>query len=175
MLANKFITQKSVSRWVFILVSLVVGCSSGGPTRLFEGFESYQSPGLVRGLLAKVVNENQWEEHSKNFDPVPPDKRPPYKFLTMSGPYQSLGISGQLELTFYNSRLMEVRFTTTKGSEYLDLLRAHSKVPRKATEEIVLDRHTKFRFDTNSDGTVRFSWFDAKLWSEWLKWAYAYG
>lgn len=175
MLINRCFRRAAQAFCISALAATLVGCSFSGPTRLFDGFESYQSPDTARRLLAKVVNESQWTEHSKNFDPIPPDKRPAYKFLSMSGPYQSLGIAGQLELTFYNNHLMAVQFTTTKGKEYLDLLRRRSKVPSKPSEEIVLDRHTKFRFDANSDGTVRFSWFDAKLWAEWMKWAYAYG
>jgi hypothetical protein len=170
---DKPIPKKSIS--LVMLVALVIGCSSSGPTRLFENFKSYQSPDVVRAMLVKTPGENHWEEQTKSFDPIPPDKRPAYRFLTISGPYRSLGISGKLETTFYDGRLMAVRFTTTKGTEYLDLMRARSSVPTRATEEIVLDRHTKVRFDTNADGTVRFSWFDAKLWADWLKWAYAYG
>ena len=84
-------------------------------------------------------------------------------------------MDGQLELTFYNNRLMAAQFTTLKGQEYLDALRERNRVPGRSGEEIVLDHHTKLRFDSSSDGNVRFSWIDAKLWAEWMKWAYAHG
>jgi hypothetical protein len=165
---------KWVSGWGLLLFFITLGCSSKGGTRLFEDFQSYQTPESVRSSLAKGDHRTEWKEESKSFNPSPPDKRPPYSFTYMMGPYESLGVQGELKFTFYNNRLMEVQFSTMRGREYLEALRQHFTVPAGPSKEIVIYRQTKFRFDVGQDGIYHFIWFDAYLQAEWLKWAYAY-
>lgn len=167
--------RSKVGLGITLLFCLVFGCSSKGPTHLFESFDSYQKPEYVRDLLVRTNKKTEWREESKRFSPTPPDVRPPYNFIYMTGPYESWEMPGQLKLTFYNERLMEVQFSTAKGHEYLETLRQHSKVPLGPAQEIVVDRHTRFRFDADPDGTYRFTWYDSNLEGEWRSWTYKFG
>ena len=89
----------------------------------------------------------------------------------MSGPFRLSGIDGRLKLTFYNDRLMSTEFSTASGQEFLAKLRERGgKVPADARKEVIVDRHTRLRYDIDPDGTYRFSWTDAKLEDEWLEW-----
>ena len=174
MQTTKYSNSKTIFASSVFLLSTVMGCANMGSTKLFAEFNSYQSPDAVRAVLAKTDKREPWTEDSKSFSPVPPDKRPAYHFIYMSGPYESMGISGRLKLTFYNDRLMEAQFSTSSGRVYLNALSGHSTMPQRSAEEIVVDHRTRFRFDIDSNGDYRFTWYDPKLESEWLKWASAY-
>jgi hypothetical protein len=40
----------------------------------------------------------------------------------MKGPFSDLGVTGQLELTFYNDRLMDAQFIPSESERYFGLL-----------------------------------------------------
>ena len=171
---NNRSSKSTVLVYLMLVLCVAGGCTSTGPTRLFDDFQSYQTPNVIRGVLNSETNQALWTEDSKKFDPVPPDRRPAYKFTYLSGPYKSLGISGQLKLTFYNDRLMEVQFSTINGRAYLEALRTHSKTPARPSEEIISGGRTRLRFDVDPDGSYLFTWYDPKLQIEWLRWVAAY-
>ena len=153
-----------------LVVSCVgVRCGARGTTRLCEGFQSYQTPEEVRAELAGRGVASGWEEKTEGT--APDDRRPPYKFTHLSGPLQLSGIAGRLTLTFYNGRLMETRFLTEEGNDYIAALRNQgATTPQKPGEEVVLDRRTKFRFDIDANGNTVFTWYDPKLMDEWKDW-----
>jgi hypothetical protein len=113
---------------------------------------------------------SEWTEESQGTGPT--DQRPAYKLVYLSGPYKLLGNDGRLRLTFYNGQLMETEFTPQKNDEnYLNALRNEiPKMPRKPSEEIVIDRRTRFRFDMAPNGEVSFTWYDPKLERQWKEW-----
>ncbi|HWR34949.1 MAG TPA: hypothetical protein VN622_03640 [Clostridia bacterium] len=150
-------------------VCLAVGCTSKGPTRLSDGFQSYETSQEVRNRLSQSGMASGWQEESKGT--AASDPRPSYKFLAMSGPFTLSGVEGCLKLTFYNDHLMSAEFSTESGGEYLRALKeARINVPAEDRKETTVDRRTTFRYDTDADGTFRFSWTDPMLENEWLKW-----
>src|SRR2546426_4969957 len=83
--------------WV---ISILAGCVSRGVTSLADGFKSYDSIAVIRERLNQAGLAGRWQEQQKST--ASSDRRPPYQFLTMSGPYSLLGFDGALELVFYN-------------------------------------------------------------------------
>ena len=66
---------------------------------------------------------------------------------------------------------MEARFSPQNSDDYLAALRNEKTViPQKPTEEVVMDRRTKFRFDVGPNGSLFFTWYDPTLEDEWKKW-----
>src|SRR5436190_3004259 len=152
--------MKHCKKWLFICaawgVGLAVGCTSTGPTRLCDGFQSYETSQNVRNGLSQSGVARRWQEESKGT--AASDPRPAYQFLTMSGPFALSGVEGRLKLTFYNNRLMSAEFSTKNGGDYLSALReSRINVPAEARKETTVDRRTRFRYDTDGDGTFRFS------------------
>jgi hypothetical protein len=145
-------------------IFLLWGCASKGPTRLIGDFQSSETAQHVRDRT-----EIRWHEERKALDPS--DHRPHYEFVMMDAPFKDSGIEGHLTLTFYNDRLMEAEFITTKGSEYMAALKKNGQqVPTKWGQGIRFDRSTEFRFYTDPDGSYRFLWIDPTLQAEWYKW-----
>lgn len=155
--------------WLLTLIALIVGCSTSAPTRLCDGFQSYQTVQGVRAMLSKLGIHQEWRETFQGSGPG--DRRPPYRLTSLSGPYELSGVRGELRLTFFNGRLMAARFSTRKGNDYIAALRAeNSKVPPKPSTEIITDVRTKFRFDVSAEGNTVFTWYDPKLDAEWTEW-----
>ena len=144
---------------------VVVGCTSKGPTRLCEGFESYETVQEVRNKISQSGQAERWTEDSRG---TGRSDSPP--LMIMSGPFKSLGIDGQMRLTFFSGRLMTTEFLTRSGQEYLAALRkSGAELPAKAASEITIYRRTRFRYDW-FDGTLWFSWEDSKLAGEIIEW-----
>jgi hypothetical protein len=157
----------------FVLTLLVVcmfsGCISSGQTLLGGNFQSYQTVQSVQAELSRRGLSAGWKEDSQGTDPK--DRRPPYKFTYLSGPFKLDGVDGYLKFTFYNDRLMETQFSTEKGNDYMTELRRHSSnVPQRAAQEVVTDRRTRLRYDSVPDGRLVFTWYDPKLEKEWRDW-----
>ena len=145
---------------------VVVGCTSKGPARLCEGFESYETVQEVQNKISQSGMAEHWAEESTGTEPS--DWRPP--LLTMSGPFKSLGIDGRLRLTFFSGRLMTTQFLTKSGQEYMAALkRRGAELPAKSATEITIYRRTVFRYDW-FDNTLWFSWEDSKLARELIEW-----
>ncbi len=148
---------------------LVMGCASKGVTQLGGGFLSYESASDARNRLKQAGLGDRWQEQHKKMPQS--GSRPPYQFTTLSGPYVLSEIEGHLELVFFDDRLMSTEFATARGQGVITAMRGqHTKVPTQPREEVTLDRRTKFRYDTDPDGTFRFNWRDPKLEDEWLRW-----
>ena len=157
----------------FWLLCFSLGCSSKGPTRLCEGFQSYQTVEEVRTELNKRGWSAGWTERSQGTGST--DRRPPYQMIDLSGPTKLLGAQGNLTFTFYNGRLMSTRFSPRSGDDFMAALRKEgSTLPRKPGEEIVTDRRTRFRFDRQPNGSLSFTWYDPKLEDEWERWVSSY-
>ena len=164
------------SMFLFSVVScscVAVGCGSKKPTNLCDGFQSYQTAQSVRDKLTRLGEIGNWHEELQGV--APPDRRPSYQLLSMSGPFSLSGIGGQLRLGFYNDRLMSAEFTTRKGAEYLAKLQEeHVTVPEESGKDIKIDRRTKFQYLVLSGGLFRFVWTDPQLENEWNEWVRRY-
>jgi hypothetical protein len=163
--------NRSISVALVLVVLLLpsVGCESNQPTSLCDNFRSYQTVDDVRAQIEKAGESSAWKEESKATDPS--DRRPPYKFVYLAGPFKLSGFDGMLKLTFFDGSLMEAQFSPHDSKKYLAILRQEgTAVPERAGQEITIDRRTKFRFDAPSNGNLIFTWYDPKLESQWRKW-----
>jgi hypothetical protein len=148
---------------------LALGCHSVGPTPLCDGFKSYETVKEARVRISQEGKSGPWREESKSLGP--PDKRPPYQFITLSGPFSLSNIPGNLKLTFYNDRLMSTEFSTAKGQEFLATLqKEQGKVPPSVNKEVVISGRTQLSYYIDQGGTFRFLWSDPKLEDEWQHW-----
>ncbi|MDQ1451876.1 MAG: hypothetical protein QOK38_1742 [Acidobacteriaceae bacterium] len=147
---------------------LALGCTSTRTTPLCDGFKSSETVKEVRNRLNQDGTNGPWRQESKSLGP--PDRRPPYQFIVLSGPFRLSNISGSLKLTFYNDRLMSTEFSTVKGGEYLAALRQHGKVPSAVGVVIVPSGRTRLRYYVDPGGSFRFLWSDWKLEDEWSQW-----
>ncbi len=77
---------------VVFSLCLTIGCESKGPTKLCDGFQSYENAQSVRNKLRQAGLIERWHEEVQAVKP--PDRRPPYEMLTLSGPLASLGSMG---------------------------------------------------------------------------------
>lgn len=154
---------------IFLLLLPSLECDSKKPTLLCGAFHSYQTVDDVRTQLEKSDEASAWKEESKATDPG--DKRPPYKFVYLLGPFKLSGFDGSLKLTFFDGRLMEAQFSPVDSKNYLATIRQErSAVPERAGQEVTTDRRTKFRFDASVNGNLTFTWYDPRLESQWRKW-----
>lgn len=65
---------------------------------------------------------------------------------------------------------MTAEFWPESPAKFVKALRSEGiPVPKDSGKEIVVDRRTRFRFDT-IDGTDRFKWSDPELENEWNGW-----
>ncbi len=165
----RFSRQLLLLVWIIPLAGGLQGCTSSGVTQLADGFKSYDKVADVRARLKQAGMSSRWQEQEKGTSHS--DRRPPYQFLTMSGPFSLLAVDGNLKLVFYNGRLMSTEFSTLHGKEVIAAMRGHgAEVPANARDEVTLDRRTKLRYDIDPTGVFRFSWRDTKLEDEWLNW-----
>ena len=152
-----------------LVLSFSTVCSSTTPTRLCEGFQSYQTLTDVQADLRNRGLPDGWTEKSRGTGPN--DRRTPYKMTELSGPTKLLGNQGFLTLTFYNGRLMQTRFSPQRGDDFKAALRRNGiSIPPRPDEETVTDRRTRFRFGISADGQLFFTWYDPQLQDEWTKW-----
>ena len=116
------------------LLCIAMACSSKGPTVLCDGFQSYSSPQEVRNHLRASGIATPWRETTGGLPSS--DPRPPFRTLSISGPYVLSGIEGNLELVFYNDRLISAQFSTQKGRDLLAAMQQkHAKVPVTSARE----------------------------------------
>jgi len=155
---------------IVIVISLAsVGCRSKEKVQLCDGFVSRESVGDSRRTIESAGKDRQWQEESKGTSKD--DKRPPYKFVILSGPFTLKGTDGKLKLTFYNNQLMSTEFTTRKGQEYLAALsREKREVPNGPRQEIEIAPNTRLLYEVDPGGVFRFICYDRDLLEEWEQW-----
>ena len=108
--------------WVALLccfVSVCVSCQ-GHSSRVIGDFRGGTPPDVARTQLRSRGFSSGWTENRRaNWDDR---SRPRHDFLEMKGPFSDLGVTGRLELTFFNDRLMDVQFIPSESEQYFRLL-----------------------------------------------------
>lgn len=154
------------------IIGMMATSCSKPVTQLIDGFSSYETVDQVRAKLKSRGFGENWKE---DFQSARGSRyRPPaYIMTTLSGPYEDLGIAGELRLTFYNDRLMGTTFTPTDGLGYLAKLRERMQtIPKKPGERIRIHERTMFSYYTDGNGKYWFEWDDSTLENEWHDWVY---
>jgi hypothetical protein len=127
----------------------------------------------VRKQLTGGGFSSGWIEKSTT---NPDDRfRPRHDFLEMKGPFSDLGVTGQLELTFYNDRLMEAKFTPNESGRYFRLLAQRlGKLPQNPGQPQGISADVSVSHYRDQDGSVRFYWDYLPVEKEWKDWVAKY-
>ena len=156
---------------LLVLAACFSGCASTDTTPLADGFRSYSSEANVLAQLHMSGLYFGWSEHLEEASTGA--ARPPHSVVYLSGPFQLDGIGGTLTLTFYNDRLMETRFATSRATDFIAVLRLKgANAPDANGQKIVSVGRTELRVDSTSNGQSVFTWSDPILEYErndWVK------
>jgi hypothetical protein len=130
-------------------------------------------PDAVRNQLRSGGFSSGWTEKSKT---NPDDHfRPRHDFLEMQGPFSDLGVTGQLELTFYNDRLMEAQFIPSESERYFGLLSQRlGKLPRDPGTPQGISTKVTLTYYPDPNGSIRFYWDYLPVSKEWKNWVAKY-
>jgi hypothetical protein len=161
--------------WVALLCCFVCVCVScqRHSLEVIGDFGGGSPPEAARNQLRSRGFNSGWTENSKT---NPDDRaRPRHDFLEMKGPFSDLGVTGRLELTFYNGRLMDAQFIPSESERYFGLLSQRlGKLsenpgrPQRISAEVAL---TYYR---DPDGGIRFYWEYLPVSKEWKDWVARY-
>lgn len=164
---------------VFILLSIASGCGrvmeptfidvEAVTTPLIDGFESYASAAQVKD---RVLSGMRWRTATDSHL-FPGDRRPPYNILALSlEPFSHLGQTGELELFFFNDRLMSTWFYPSNPMAYLEAVRRAGILPRD--RDTWTGTYTRIRTYTDWQGRVYVAWEDIRLTIEQEQWIMRY-
>ncbi len=169
--------QRVVVRFAaFALILIAGGCGSESFTDiekerapLIAGLESYASraevlPKLTEGVETKVVEDIARNKNASQ----PPHKVYAVKLLT----YEHLRQPGQLLLTFFNDRLMQVAFYPENFDDYVAALRASGVALRTGNELVV--GHTTIWIGKDFDNVPFIGWADERLRAQQRRWLSKY-
>jgi hypothetical protein len=139
---------------------------------MIGNFQGGASPDSARNNLRPLRFDSGWIENQKA---NPDDHRPRHDFLEMKGPYSDMGISGQLELTFYNDRLMAAQFIPTESERYFRILSERlGKLPAEPGKPKPISRVVSLTYYRDANGSVRFCWDFLPVSKEWNDWVSKY-
>lgn len=154
------------------LVSLCVSCQRHS-SEMIGDFRGGSPPGAVRNPLRSRGFNSGWTENSK---PNPDDSsRPRHDFLEMKGPFSDLGVTGQLELTFFNDRFMAAQFIPSESERYFGLLSQRlGKLPENPGTPKRISAEVALTYYRDPDGSMRFYWDCLPVSKEWKDWVAKY-
>jgi hypothetical protein len=137
--------------------------------------------GLQGGSLASTAQDqlNTLGFGSGWTQEIPPNSddhlRPRHDFLEMKGPFSDLGVSGQLELTYYNDHLMGAQFTPTEPARYFSLLfKRLGNLPEAPGRPLRISEEVTLSYYSSADESVRFYWDFLPVSKEWNDWVATY-
>jgi len=162
---------------------LLSACGSGQDARQASEKDVPKSP-----LIGRIVSFESPAEVQSRLDPsvlpwevvensalAPGDRRPPFhNYVVTVANYSDLGHSGELELYFFNDRLMEARFIPRNLDSYLLRLRDSRGIDLAASTEASLPPYTLVSIAKYRDGRTYVSWIDTRLSKEFDDWIRRY-
>lgn len=161
--------------WLALLSCFVGVCIScqRHSSEVIGGLHGGSPPDAVRNLLNSRGFNPGWTENSKT---NPDDhSRPRHDFLEMKGPFADLGVKGQLELTFYNDRLMDAKFVPFESEQYFGLLSQRlGKLPKDPGAAQRISAEVALTYYRDPDGSIRFYWDYLPVSREWKDWVAKY-
>lgn len=139
-------------------------------TKLMNGLESYMSIDEARGKLSA------WEVLEQR-SLKPNDKRPPFNIYRVAvKSYSHLGVAGELQLEFFNSRLVSTWFYPEDFNRYIALLKNEEGIvfqeSRDGTKEATTAPYTRTWTYKDYKELQYVGWEDTRLRDElnlWIK------
>lgn len=161
--------------WVALLccfVSVCVSCRRHS-LEVIGNFRGGSPPEAVRNQLRSRGFSSGWTEDSKT---NPDDhSRPRHDFLEMKGPFSDLGVTGQLELAFYNDRLMNAQFIPSESERYFGLLSQRlGKLSENPGKPQRISNEVALTYCRDPNGSIRFYWDYLPVSKEWKDWVARY-
>ena len=138
---------------------------------LIDELYSFESPNEVRDRLDASLLPWKVVEDSAL---APGDRRPPFhQYVVAVDGYTHIDTSGELQLCFFNGRLMATYFFPSDPEAYLRHLRVSRGIDFTGVREASLSQYT--RVSTGSiDGRTYVAWEDARLSEEFDDWIRRY-
>ena len=143
-------------------------CQHGNSAKMIGDLQGGSPPDAARKQLKGLGFDSRWTQKMKtNSD----DPRPRHDFIESKGPFSDLGITGQLELTFYNDRLMEAQFVPNESERYFKLLSDRlGKLPEAPGKQRQISAEVSLSYYRDAGGSVRFYWEFLPVSKEWHDW-----
>jgi len=144
------------------------------PATLVDALQSFDSPSEAKSKLDPKLLP--WRIFGKPQPQSPSDNRPPFSELNVrvSG-YALLGQKGDLELRFFNDRLMEVRFLPPDMKGFLTALRDQEHLDLILQNEVMSGAYVRVWLWATPDGDHSFvGWADIRLQKEVEDWIRRY-
>jgi hypothetical protein len=166
--------KKKVIQFAFLscLCVVCIACQHRNSAQMIGDLQGGSFLDTAKKHLKNLGFDSGWTEKIKT---NPDDRRPRHDFIETKGPFSDLGVSGQLELTFYNGRLMEAQFTPTESERYFNLLSERSgKLPEAPGKPKRISAEVSLRYYRGADGSVRFRWEYLPVSKEWQDWVGKY-
>jgi hypothetical protein len=136
---------------------------------LFKGFVSQQTQETIKGQLPAA---QRWQVVREEKGPT--DGRPRYDFVLVGlGPMVDRGHTGEVQLWFYNDRLMSVYFTPKDPAAYFDVVGRLPGAKRLEHQIVALPDGARV-WRVGADGAPMIEWFDPCLRDEEDSWLMAY-
>jgi len=149
-----------------------IACQHRNSARMIGDLQGGSIPDTAKMRLKNLGFNSGWTEKTKA---NPDDHRPRHDFFETKGPFSDLGVSGQLELTFYNNRLMEAQFTPSESEHYFRLLSERlGKLPEAPGKPKRISAEVSLSYYRDADGSVRFLWDYLPVSKEWQDWVGKY-
>jgi hypothetical protein len=157
-----------------LLIFLLIGCGSESFTesekdraQLMNGFESYASRDEVMAKLNRGDAVKSVEQSSKH-----KSGQPPYQIYSARLPYEDRKEPGELLITFFNNRLMQMSFYPENLDRYLAALRSSGIELRTGSE--VKNGHTAIWIGQDFDNKNYVGWADDRLRAQQRRWLSRY-
>jgi hypothetical protein len=135
---------------------------------MIGNLEGGSSPETAKKQLKKLGFESGLQEIAKTSHD---DNGRRHDTMVMAVPFSDLGVSGMLELSFYNDRLMVAQFEPDEAGRYWKLLSEHiGKLPEAAnqTQEISKDVSLSYYgYYASSGARIRIRWGYTPVLREW--------
>ena len=161
--------------WRFVVaIFLLIGCGSENFTesekdraRLMNGFESYASRDEVMAKLNRRDAIKSVEQSSKH-----KGAQPPYEIYSARLPYEDLKEPGELLITFFNNRLMQMSFYPEDLDRYLAALKSSGIELHIGSE--LKNGHTAIWIGQDFDNKNYVGWADDRLRAQQRRWLSRY-
>ncbi len=166
--------NKKVIQFVLLscLCVMCIACQHHNSAQMIGDLQGGSVPDTAKQQLKNLGFDSGWTEKIKtNSD----DHRPRHDFIETKGPFSDLGVTGQLELTFYNDRLMEAQFMPNESERYFRLLSKRlGKLPEAPGKPKRISAEVSLTYYRDVGGSVRFYWDYLPVSKEWDDWVEKY-
>lgn len=164
---------------VQLLLCLILGCQDNYAsvsfvkveterTKLINGIESYQSIDELKSYLNR--SSLKWEESKGQSSPK---GRPPFDMYTITiKNYSHLGFTGELNIGFFNNRLMGTSFYPLDAVKYIAAVEKMEGIQFNSNKEAILPPHTRVKVAVEYKNHTYVDWSDSRLDKEmelWIK------